>query len=451
MSNYTDLQDIRNYSEENNHSVNNTIDEKIYSNTEQEITPDMVNEAVKAVEDDRFSNTDNVVEFLEKNTIKNVRIRLYDGLGVEWKDEENANIYSDPTNSLLLIQVPKYTNIYAYGLTEDMWRLSCVLIGFINSNDIEGVHNYAHIRNWNYNGSSADFNTDKIYRVYSETFKPDTYYSWSENSELDYISAQDTTIVLTVRDEAVSNLYYSPRVEADNIQIMVLEDEVETLTFENNNYLDYNYDAFNVNVSDTLTNNYYFNAIGDVTQAFKTKVYYYSKNLNFDLNNNIWVNVSGHPMRIIQLYPFDTLSIKGYNFTRLGVTYNIPISNQTPQFATIYPTIDNLSEDWDEGSYTLKGDSANYLNRELRITNTTDRPIYVWFRFLNPTNPYIRLNEYDIFYDVSSPTGTWLLKNPMFYQGWDILAEGNEKIDMLYKEFGKMHKLLYDIVQNIQQ
>lgn len=450
MSNYTDLQEIRNYSEENNNSVNSTIDEKIYANTEQEITPDMVNEAVKAVEDDRFNNTENVVDFLEKATTKNVKIRLYDGYGVEWDNENNANIYSEPTNSILLIQVPKYTEIYAYGLTEDMWRLSCVLDGFVDGDDITGQHNYAYINNWNYSGSSADFSVNKIYRTYNESFLPDTYYSWSENSELDYISAQDTTIVLTVRDEAVSNLYYSPGVEADNIQIMDSADEVETLTFENNNYLDYNYDAFNANVSDTLTNNYYFNAIGDVTQAFKTKVNYYSKNLNFDLNNNIWVNASGNPMRIIQVYPFDTLTIKGYNFTRLGVTYNIPISNATPQFATIYPTIDNLSEDWDGESITYEGDSADYRNRELTITNTTDRPIYVWFKFLSTTDPYIRLNGYDIFYDVSQ-TGSWKIKDPMFYQGWNILNEGNEKINMLYTELGKMHKLLYDIVKNIQQ
>lgn len=450
MSNYTDLQEIRNYSEENNASVNSTIDEKIYANTEQEITPDMVNEAVKAVEEDILTNTENVVDFLQKAATKNVKIRLYDGLGVEWDDETNANIYSEPTNSILLIQVPKYTHIYAEGLTEDMWRLSCILAGFIDGDEIGGTHNYARINNWNYNGTSADFSNNKVYRVYSETFLPDTYYSWSDDAMLDYISAQDTTIVLTVRDEAVSNLYYSPVVEADNIEIMVQEDEVETLTFENDNYLDNNYDAFNRNVSDTLTSNYYFNAISDVTQAFKTKLNYYSKNINFDLNNNIWVSASGNPMRIIQLYPFDTLTIKGYNFTRLGVTYNIPISGQTPQFATIYPTIDDLSEDWDIENYKLEGDSADYRNRELRITNTDDREIYVWFRFLSPTNPYIRLNGYDIFYDVSQ-TGTWSLKTPMFYQGWNILAESNEKIDMLYTELGKMHKLIYDIVKNIQQ
>lgn len=449
MSNYTDLQEIRTYSEENNNSVNNLIDENIYSNTEQEITPDMVNEAVKAVEDDRFNNTENVVDFLEKSATKNVKIRLYEGYGIEWRDENNANIYSEPSTSILLIQVPKYTNIYANGLTEDMWRQSCVLDGFIDGDDIEGVHNYAYIRNWNYNDSSAGFNINKIYRVYNESFLPDTRYSWSEDSELDYISAQDTTIVLTVRDEAVSNLYYSPGVLADDIDLMEAE-EVESLTFENNNYLDNNYDAFNKNVSDTLTSNYYFNAIGSVTKNFKTKVYYYSKNLNFDLNNSVWVSAGGNPMRIIQVYPFDTLSIKGYNFTRLGVTYNIPSANQTPQFATIYPTIDNLSEDWDAGSYTLEGDSADYRNRELTITNTTDRSIYVWFRFLSPTDPYIKINGYDIFYDVSQ-TGSWSLKSPMFYQGWDVLNDDNEKINMLYKELGKMHKLLYDIVHNIQQ
>lgn len=449
MSNYTYLQEIRTYSEENNNSVNNLIDENIYSNTEQEITPDMVNEAVKAVEDDRFNNTENVVDFLEKSATKNVKIRLYEGYGIEWRDENNANIYSEPSTSILLIQVPKYTNIYANGLTEDMWRQSCVLDGFIDGDDIEGVHNYAYIRNWNYNDSSAGFNINKIYRVYNESFLPDTRYSWSEDSELDYISAQDTTIVLTVRDEAVSNLYYSPGVLADDIDLMEAE-EVESLTFENNNYLDNNYDAFNKNVSDTLTSNYYFNAIGSVTKNFKTKVYYYSKNLNFDLNNSVWVSAGGNPMRIIQVYPFDTLSIKGYNFTRLGVTYNIPSANQTPQFATIYPTIDNLSEDWDAGSYTLEGDSADYRNRELTITNTTDRSIYVWFRFLSPTDPYIKINGYDIFYDVSQ-TGSWSLKSPMFYQGWDVLNDDNEKINMLYKELGKMHKLLYDIVHNIQQ
>lgn len=450
MSNYTDLQEIRNYSEENNASVNSTIDEKIYANTEQEITPDMVNEAVKAVEEDRLTNTENVVDFIEKTATKNVKIRLYDGYSVEWRDESNANIYSEPTNSILLIQVPKYTNIYVDGLTEDMWRLSCVLDGFIDGDDIGGIHNYAHINNWKHDESSAGFSINKIYRTYNESFLPDTYYSWSEDATLDYISAQDTTIVLTVRDEAVSNLYYSPGVEADNIQIIVPEEEVETLTFENDNYLDNNYNAFNWNVTDTLINNYFFNAIGDVTRAFKTKVFYYSKSLNFDLNNNIWVSVSGNPMRIIQVYPFDTLSIKGYNFSRLGVTYNVPVANQTPQFATIYPTIDNLSEDWDGESITYDGDSANYINRELTITNTTDRPIYVWFRFLSPTNPYIRLNGYDIFYDVSQ-TGSWSLKTPMFYQGWDVLNDTNEKINMLYTELGKMHKLLYDIVQNIQQ
>lgn len=450
MSNYTDLQNIRISSEENNTSVNNTIDEKIYPNTEQEITPDMVNEAVKAVEDDRLINTENVVDFLEKSATKNVKIRLYDGYGLEWIDESNANIYSEPSTSILLIQVPKYTNIYVDGLTEDMWRQSCVLDGFIDGDDIGGIHNYAYISNWNYNDSSAGFNVNKIYRAYNESFLPDTYYSWSEDGELYYISAQDTTIVLTVRDEAISDLYYSPGVEADNILIMVSEEEVETLTFENNNYLDYNYNAFNKNVSDTLTSNYYFNAIGSVTKNFKTKVYYNSKSLNFDLNNNIWVSAGGNPMRIIQVYPFDTLSIKGYNFTRLGVTYNIPSANQTPQFATIYPTIDNLSEDWDERSYTLEGDSANFINRELTITNTTDRSIYVWFRFLSPTDPYIKINGYDIFYDVSQ-TGSWSLKRPIFYQGWDVLNDDDEKINMLYKELGKMHKLLYDIVQNIQQ
>ena len=450
MSNYTDLQNIKIFSINNNASVNNTIDEKIYANTEQEITPDMVNDAVKAVEDDRFNNTENVVDFLEKASIKNIKIRLYDGLGVEWENNASAHIYTEPTNSILLIQVPKYTNIYAGGLTEDMWRQSCVLDGFIDGDSIGGIHSYAFINNWFYNDSSAEFSVKKIYRTYNESSLPDTYYPWSEDAELNYISAQDTTIVLTVRDEVVSNLYYSPRVEADNIQIiMVQEDEVETLTFENNNYLDYNYDAFNRNVSDILTSNYYFNAIGGVTRAFKTKVYYYSRNLNFDLNNNIWVNASGsNPMRIIQVYPFDTLSIKGYNFTRLGVTYNIPSSNQTPQFATIYPTIDNLSEDWDGESITYEGDSANYIDRELTITNTTDRPIYVWFRFLSPTNPYIKINGYDIFYDVSQP-GTWKIKDPIFYQGWDVLNDDNEKINMLYTELGKMHKLLYDIVKNI--
>lgn len=450
MSNYTDLQEIRNHSEENNNSVNNFIDEKIYANTEQEITPDMVNEAVKSVEDDRFNNTENVVDFLEKASTKNVKIRLYDGYGVEWGDESRANIYTEPSTSILLIQVPKYTNINADGLTEDMWRHSCVLDGFIDGDDIGGIYNYAYINNWNYNDSSAGFSINKIYRTYNERFLPDTNYSWSEDAMLDYISAQDTTIVLTVRDEAVSNLYYSPGVDADNIQIMVSEEEVESLTFENNNYLDYNYDAFNRNVSDTLTSNYYFNAIGGVTRAFKTKVNYNSRNLNFDLNNNIWVNVSGNPMRIIQVYPFDTLSIKGYNFTRLGATYNIPSANQTPQFATIYPTIDNLSEDWDGESITYDGDAANYINRELTITNTTDRPIYVWFRFLSPTNPYIRINGYDIFYDVSQ-TGSWKIKDPIFYQGWNVLNDDDEKINMLYKELGKMHKLLYDIVKNIQQ
>lgn len=457
MSNYTDLQEIRNYSEENNASVNNTIDEKIYPNTEQEITPDMVNEAIKAVEDDRFNNTENVIDFIERKAVKNVKIRLYDGLGVEWSNENNANIYTEPLSSILLIQVPKYTNIYVDSLTTEMWQHSCVLIGFVDGDEITGEHRYASIDNWQYTGTSAQYREEKIYRVYGGTdFLPDTVRPWSEDSELSYISTKDTTIVLTVRDEMnVSEFYYSPGVVADDVDLMEAEEEVESLTFEENNFFDNGDNVFNMKLSQNFGKQYYFDAVNDVTKAFKSKVMYNQQRIRFNHVTSKWQYVSStYPyMRIIRLSPLDTFTLKGYKLTDLGVTSNSPISGNSPIFAKIWPTIEALSNDWSEEPVTYEAINVNYTNVELKITNTTESTIFIWFTLDEGASgtPYMKINGNDVCYDISNYSAQWLLRGVDFYniEGELIIANNSGKIDMLYKEISKLHKILYDIVQNI--
>ena len=459
MSNYTDLQEIRNYSEENNASVNNTIDEKIYPNTEQEITPDMVNEAIKAVEDDRFNNTENVIDFIERKAVKNVKIRLYDGYGVEWRDESNANIYTEPLSSILLIQIPKYTNIYAEGLTSEMWQHSCVLRGFVDGDEITGEHRYASMDNWNYRKTSAQYRDYKMYRVYGGTdFLPDTVYSWSEDYELNYISTEDTTVVLTVRDEMnVSEFYYSPSVVADDVDLMEAEEEVESLTFEENNFFDNGDNVFNMKLSQQFGQQYYFDAVDDVTKAFKTRVWYNQQRIRFNHVTSKWEYVGStySYMRIVRLSPLDTFTLKGYRLTDLGVTSNSPVSGRSPIFAEIWPTIEELSNDWTEEPTTYEAINANYTNVELKITNTTESTIFIWFTLNEGTSitPYMRINGNDICYDISNYNAQWVLRGVNFYSIGNelVIADNSVKIDMLYKELGQMHKLLYDIIHNIQQ